>query len=351
MTGARQQPPAVLALFDQRIEGDDCLMKLARDEFRQARLGAEMQADTPKRLGWLMRFRPSAETPVMVHLPRDLSLADPGSRERILDFARRFAGQVLGWVMHDHPEMVTRAKDFRQGARDLHSRLEQIEPRSRVFVEYACGLEMEAFLGFLESIRDLDRVSACLDVGHVGIWQARRAYASLHSGADVCALKYQSWILPQLMADIQAAVASALPVVLQLIAAISALGKPAHYHLHDAHPLSTASAFGVSDHLSFLAEIPLAFDVGGRRSAPLMFGPAGLAQILSAALRSCDSHAPSFTLEIHPTGERQPLGAMAPLFAHWRDKTNAEKMKGWLATLRQNHRLLLNALEMRSHPA
>ena len=36
------QPPLTLGLFEKRIDGDDCLLDLARLRFQQAGLGAEM---------------------------------------------------------------------------------------------------------------------------------------------------------------------------------------------------------------------------------------------------------------------------------------------------------------------
>jgi hypothetical protein len=142
------------------------------------------------------------------------------------------------------------------------------------------------------------------------------------------------------MPDVAASVGSALPAVLDLIRVLGSLGKPLHFHLHDGHPLSTFSPFGVSDHLSFLAEIPLPFEYRGRRSAPLMFGPDGLAQIVKQAVERVPPAPVSFTFEIHPTFERRPLDDAAQLFAHWSDKANAERMNHWLWTIASNQRLI-----------
>ena len=334
----------ILGLFDKRIEGDDCLLELARLRFQQAGLGAEMHPNTPEQLEWTLRFCPSPHAPVVVHLARDLNLADTSSRQRILEFASRFAGRVHGLVLHDHPDLAARPEDFVRAAWELEARLVTIERSPMVFVEFAAGLEPRAFASFFASIRELTRVSACIDIGHVGIWQARQAYRQLHPGEDICTLKHQPARLPQVMADVEQAVSSALPVVLDLIESLGALGKPVHFHLHDGHPLSTFSPFGVSDHLSFLTEIPLGFEHRGRRSASLMFGPAGLRRIATRALQAIGAERLSFTLEIHPTNDRLPLGDAAPLFAHWRDKTNAETMNRWLAVIGENHRLLQAAL-------
>ena len=86
----------------------------------------------------------------------------------------------------------------------------------------------------------------------------------------------------------------------------------------------------------------------GRRSTPLMFGPAGLGRLVAKAIEAIGRV--SFTLEIHPTGERLSLGDAAPLFGHWLDKTNAEQMNHWLSVLGRNHALLLEAIKAASSP-
>jgi hypothetical protein len=50
-------------------------------------------------------------------------------------------------------------------------------------------------------------------------------------------------------------------------------------------------------------------------------------------------------LEIHPANGRLALGDAAPLFSHWRDKTNAERMNQWLFVLGKNHELLRKAIQ------
>ena len=85
-----------------------------------------------------------------------------------------------------------------------------------------------------------------------------------------------------------------------------------------------------------------------------MFGPLGLARIVREAVESIGAKRLSLTLEIHPAPGQLPLGDAEPLFGHWRDKTNAEKTNQWLAVLHQNHRLLLDVinleLQLRSEP-
>jgi len=349
MMNSSPQPRALaLGLFEKRIEGDDCLMELARRRFQQGGMGAEMHAGTPEQLDGLMKFRPSQEAPVVVHLPRDFHLADPRSQWRILDFASRFAGRVHGLVLHDHTDMAWHREDFLRAAREMESRLAKIDRCPMLFIEYAVGLEPNTFAGFFASIRELARISACIDIGHVGIRQARAAYSEIHPGQDICALKSHDVLLPEVMAEVEAVVSAAPATVLELVEMLGAAGKPVHFHLHDAHPLSTFSPFGVSDHLSFLTEIPLRFEYRGGRSTPLMFGPAGLGRLVAKANEAIGCV--SFTLEIHPIPERLSLGDAEPLFGHWRDKTNAEQMNHWLSVLGQNHTLLLEGIKAVSNP-
>lgn len=344
MNTAPPSTPPTLGLFEKRIGGDDCLMELARLRFRQAGMGTEIHAATPEQLEWDMQFRPSDDSPVVVHLARNLNLVNDESRRAIEAFARQGAGRVRGLVIHDHWNMASCPQDFLAAAREMNSRLEQIADCPWLFIEYACGLELETFVHFFESIQALEHLSVCVDIGHAGIHATRKAYTKIHPGTDICALKSQPDQLPPLMADIENAVTAALPAVLGLVEELGSLGKPAHFHLHDGHPLSTASPFGVSDHLSFLAAVPLAFECRGRRRAELMFGPAGLRKIIRHVMEGFGSECVSFTLEIHPTMDRLPLGDASGLFAHWRDKTNAEMMNHWLSLLDENHRRLREAI-------
>lgn len=339
-----QPQPLTLGLFEKRIQGDDCLLELARLRFQQAEMGAEIHVGSPEQLDWMLGFRPSQNAPVMVHLPRDCHLDEARGHHLIGDLAARSARLVNGFVIHDHPEMATRPDQFIAAAHRLNSLLEGIGQSPRLFIEYAAGLDPSAYARFFESVQGLGCISTCIDVGHVGIRQVQEAYREVHPGEDICALKSQPAKLPLFMNDVEQAVRSALPAVLNLIDLVGKLNKPVHFHLHDGHPLSTFSPFGVSDHLSFLAEIPLAFEYRDRRAVPLMFGPEGLAQIVTKAVNAIGPARVSFTLEIHPSPERLPLGDASGLFGHWRDKTHAEQMNHWLRALADNHALLKQAI-------
>jgi hypothetical protein len=337
--------PATLGLFQKRIEGDDCLLELARLRFQQAGMGAELYAANLSELEWLLQFRPAPDCVSFAHLARDIDWGAERGQDRIVEFAGRFAGRVRGLVVHDQPGMASNPKAFLDAARRLDSRLSRIDAAPLLFIEYAAGLDPEVFAAFCGSIRGLHKISVCVDVGHVGIWQVRSAYSRRRPGRDVCSLKSESHLSPDLLAEVEAAVDSALPRVLGLIGSVGPAGKPVHFHLHDGHPLSRTSPFGVPDHLSFLAEIPAITESSGRRILAPMFGAAGLAQIVSTALCALGREWVSFTLEIHPAHQRLGLGDAAGLFGHWRDKTGAEEMNQWLSVLADNHRLLLDSMK------
>jgi len=348
MSIATPSLPPILGLFQKRIEGDDCLLRLAQLRFEDAGLGAEFYAGQPDELEWLFNFKPANDAPVVAHLSRSINLLEASSRERVLEFARRFAGRVFGLVVHDQPELKSRPQDYLAAVMETNALLEGVTQSPWLFVEYAVGIEPDRFAQFAEAIAPCGRTSVCVDVGHVGIWQTRAAFASLHPGRNVCDLKRSHPELPALVADVQWAVSTALPAVRELILRIGAVGKPVHFHLHDGHPSSTFSPFGVSDHLSFLTEIPVEFEHSGRRALPLLFGPEGLNNLLGTALEALDPQRCSFTLEIHPPEGRRPLDDAAQLFGHWADKTNAERMNHWLAVLSENQQLILNEIRSRN---
>ena len=141
-----------------------------------------------------------------------------------------------------------------------------------------------------------------------------------------------------LVADVQDAVRSALPHVLDVTRSLGRLGKHVHFHLHDAHPL----VFDLRDHFSFLIRLPIPFSYQGRRSLSMMYGPGGLASIVSTAIDACSPHRVSFTVEVHQVEGRLPLSDAAWLFDHWQDTTNAERMNYWLSVLSENAMLMPN---------
>jgi hypothetical protein len=331
--------PPLRALFQRRVDGDDALLELARLRFAQAGLAAELYADTPEQLEELLGFAPERPHRPVVHLSRQVNLLEERGRATVETFADRFAGRVAGLVVHDKVDMGRRTGDLIDGLTELGGRLERQPDGPMLFLEYAAGLGLDWFVEVAERLREVPRVGACVDVGHVGIAQARASFSRHRPGLDVAALQPGDPRLPELAADVQAAAASALPAVLGLIGSLGRVGKPFHVHLHDGHPLVP----GLSDHFSFLIRVPVPFEHHGRRSLDPLYGPAGLAAIVQAAARA--GARASLTLEIHQVEGRRPLADAAGLFGHWRDLTNAERMNHWLAVLEENAALVTAALE------
>jgi hypothetical protein len=336
--------PPILGLFQKRIEGDDALLQLAALRFKEAGLGPEFYAETPHELDRLFEFKPAPEAPAAVHLPRWVNLFTESGRSLVLDFAKNFKNRVFGLIIHDQSEIITRFDDYVTVLRGLESRLEKIKESPCLFIEYAAGLEPDMFIELFRAARTLRHVGSCIDIGHLGLWYAREVYSRKYPGKDICALKPHDPGLGDLIGDVQEAVASAPAEVIRVVREIGRFGKQLHYHLHDAHPLSTFSPFGVADHLSFLNKIMLPFEYMGKRDLDLMFGPSGVSRIVAESLGLPGPCQVSFSLEIHPTEGRVPLGNASGIFRHWRDKGNAERMNFWLSVICENHQLVLDAV-------
>lgn len=345
MTGAKS--PQILALFQKRINGDDALLELARLRFQEAGLGAEYYAATPEGLRWLLRFKPRPDAPVIVHLPREIDIFSREGRRLLLHIVDACKDQVYGLVVHDQIEIASRPGEYRAALVEINGALQTIQGKPFLFIEYAAGLAPELFGDLIENIQELQQVSACVDIGHLGIRQARESFSRRHPDEDICGLDPSDPRLPELIEDVQAAVETSLLAVLRLTRRLAGLGKALHFHLHDGHPLSSSSPFGVSDHLSFYAEIPIPFPFKGKHALVPMFGPCGLTKIVTEICAILEPDCISFTLEIHPTAGRLSLGDAAHLFSHWQDKIHAEQMNHWLAVLLKNHRLLEQIPAMR----
>ena len=324
--------PQLRGIFQRRHAGDDALMELARVRFEQAGLGAELYAHDADELERMLAFVPDVPLDPTVHLHRGLDLRAAGDRATVAAFARRFAGRVGGFVVHDQRHMAGHTDALVAALHDLDGEVAGLGPT--VFLEYASGHPLEWFGDLAERLAGLRSVSLCIDVGHVGIHQARQTFAAAHPGVEPTELRGDA--LAQVAGDVQAAVDSALPAVVELTSVVSRVGAPLHLHLHDGHPLIP----GVSDHFSFLMRLPVPFTYDGRRALDPLYGPDGLRAIVAAADEAAAVSAPSLTLEIHQAEGRRPLGDAADLFAHWTDVTNAERTNHWLAVLAENARLL-----------
>jgi len=334
MDSAPRRP--VHALFQQRVDGDDALLKLAGLRFAQMGVAAEVYADTPDRLEYVLPFVPSHERLPMVHLSRGINVLHGRDRAMVKEFADRFAGRVAGLVVHDTREMAAKTDRLLAAMRELNAHLCERPGSPLLFLEYAAGLDRGWFIEVAERLQAAERVSCCIDVGHIGLRQAAACFKRHHPGLDLKKLSPVDDRLPGLVADVQDAVGSALPHVLAVVRSLARLGKPVHFHLHDGHPLIP----GLRDHFSFLTRLPIPFSYEGRRSLSTMYGPAGLASIVSTAVEACAPQGVSFTIEVHQVEGRLPLADAAWLFPHWQDTTNAERMNHWLSVLSENALLI-----------
>jgi hypothetical protein len=330
----------VHALFQRRVAGDDALLKLAGLRFAQMGLAAEAYADTPEELEFVLQFVPAHPYLPVVHLNRGVNVLHESGRAVVAEFVDRFAGRLAGVVVHDNREMGAQTDRLVTVMRELNGRLRERADGPIVFLEYAVGLEPAWFVEVAERLQSAERVSCCLDVGHIGIRQASARFARSRSDLSLRDLHPDDRRLPELVADVQNAVKGAVQDVLDVTRSMGRIGKPLHFHLHDGHPLVA----GLADHFSFLARLPIPFSYRGRRSLSMMYGPGGLASVVSAAVESCRPESVSFTLEIHQVEGRLPLADAAPLFRHWRDTTNAERMNYWLSVLGDNAMLVSQRL-------
>jgi hypothetical protein len=332
--------PGVRALFQQRVPGDDALLRLAARRFSEAGMPAELYADSPDQLEHLLSFVPKHDTLPTVHLSRSANVLQQSDRELIESFATRFAGRVAGLVVHDKAGMAERLAELVAAMRALGATSGARVGRPTVYLEYATGLPIEAFISVAEQLADVELASMCIDIGHVGIQHARDLPLASTSGVAWSNLSLTDTRLPEVVDQVQAATRSAVRAVLELIDRVARIGKPVHYHLHDGHPLVR----GLADHFSFFTRFPVPFEISGAYALPSMFGPSGLAAVLEHAVRSSFA-TPSLTLEIHQVEGRLPLDAAAELFTHWRDLTNGERMNYWLSVLADNHLLATTLLE------
>ena len=332
--------PPIHALFLERYAGDDALLKLASLRFRQEGLAAEMYADTPDQLDRVLPYVPPHPRLPTVHLNRGLNMLREGDRDVVEDFAGRFAGRLSGMVVHDQPEMGEQTENLVAALRDLDRRLARWPDAPWVFLEYAARLEPGWFVEVAERLKDADRVSCCLDIGHIGVRQAHARFAREHRGLSLQSLSPADERLPALVNDVQDAVVAAPQDIVAMTRSIGQLGKNVHFHLHDGNPL----VGGLSDHFTFLMRLPVPLSHEGRRSLAMMYGPAGLGAIVAAATDAIGLDRVSFTLEIHQVEGRLPVGDAEGLFAHWQDLTNAERMNYWLSVLAQNAMLVRAAI-------
>ena len=147
-------------------------MRLANLRFRQVGMPAEVYADNPDHLEHLLGFVPEHRTLPVVHLNRSANLLDASGRSLVEAFASRFTGRVAGLVVHDKGDMVDRLPEVVTALRELGT---PRAGRPMVYLEFATGLPVDRFVELARRIADVELASMCIDIGHVGIQQAKRS--------------------------------------------------------------------------------------------------------------------------------------------------------------------------------
>ena len=218
ITLGQEVPGPVHALFQRRVAGDEALLKLAGLRFAQMGVAAEVYADTPDQLDHVLRFVPAHARRPMVHLNRSVNVLHERGRAVVAEFADRFAGRVAGLVVHDKREMGAQTDRLLAAMRELDARLCERRDGPIVFLEYAAGLDRGWFVEVAERLQDAERVSCCIDVGHIGLRQASARFGRRHPGLGLKNLGPADGRLPDLVADVQDAVGAALPHVLDVTA-------------------------------------------------------------------------------------------------------------------------------------
>ena len=178
--GLGEAPDCVHALFQQRVDGDEALLRLAGLRFAQMGTAAEVYADTPDHLEHVLQFVPPHQRLPVVHLNRGVNVLHERDRALVREFADRFAGRVAGLVVHDKREMGAQTDRLLAGMRELNARLRQRPAGPLVFLEYAAGLDRGWFIEVAERLRDAERVSCCIDVGHIGLRQVTATFGDSH---------------------------------------------------------------------------------------------------------------------------------------------------------------------------
>src|SRR3954465_11648475 len=104
--------PGVRGLFQQRVAGDEALLRLAALRFAQAGMPAELYADTPQDVERLLRYLPDHQTRPTVHLNRGTNLLHPEAQAAVLAFVERLGDRIHGLVVHDKRDMIDRVPDL-----------------------------------------------------------------------------------------------------------------------------------------------------------------------------------------------------------------------------------------------
>jgi hypothetical protein len=336
------------------IKGDDALLELARARLTEVNCGGEVYPLNPAHLQKLLKFLPDVDFNT-THLMRELNILRSEDRDLIITMAEICKESVSGMIIHDYKEFKHNPAQTISAIDELNKKLLNIPNSPMLFIEFGGSLSIEEYTDFIASIAPFERISACIDVGHVGM-KACRTYYEENYGHPIADLKGPSIVSlkDRLKADIKAdrldypkadlkghpitstqkeavskSMATSLPAVIKMLKDVGKHGKPLHIHLHEGHPLSTLSCWGVSDHLDFQTMISIQEKNGNAFLEPGIFGISGMADIIRT-LSADAMPSVSVMIEIHPQPGAIPLGRYANIFSHWKDTFHAEQMNFWI---------------------
>jgi len=327
--------PKLLAMLTKQEIAGQRAPRLAQGEAGGSRLGAEISPRTPP----TSTGSSSSAGRQTLHRPPPAGLQPHAGRGHRHPARLRLGprvGRLFGLVTHDSRLFETEPAQALEVLREADRRLSTVPDSPMLFVEYASGIAPLAFASVFEQLRraeEGERLHRRGARGHPGLSaRLRRDRPArprhLHPPAGDPRPRAASSTRSRPRSS------KALPTVLSLVERLTSLGKPVHFHLHDGHPLSPLSPYGVADHLAFLQPIRLPFNRPGEgQMLSGMFRPAGLRTIVRAALAKLPSKRVSFMLEIHPRPAVSRSASTPPLFSHWADTTNAERMNYWLENL------------------
>ena len=160
-----------------------------------------------------------------VHLNRGLNMLRDRDRDVVEAFAGRFAGRLSGLVVHDQPEMGEQTENLVTALQELDRRLARWPVRPGYSWSMRPGLEPGWFVELAGRLKDADRISCCLDIGHIGVRQAHARFAREHPGLSLQSLSPADERLPGLVHDVQDAVLAAPQDIVAMTRSIGQLGK------------------------------------------------------------------------------------------------------------------------------
>lgn len=323
--------------------GDDALLVLAALRFAEAGIGAELYPGAVESFPLVRSFMPD-DSWCTVHATHALDPLTSAGRQEIRRYCEIASGRLRGLVVHDNRGMLVNTEQTQACFNELDQFL-SAQDGPEVYVEYACGLEFEEFYGLIRGFERLRKIGVCIDIGHLAMHAWDLNFRKRQPELEVCKIKPDHPRLAELLPDIERAGAEAFDDVLVMVRRLAGLRVPGQLHLHNAHPLSTFSQYGVCDHLSFFSIIPLPFAYEGRASVDCIFTLPRLRELLRVLKETGALERMNFMLEIHHQPGRKALGQYEHIFAHWSDKTNAELMNYWIELVLQNATILRMLLD------